>query len=361
MNLDFSDEQKMLADHARQFLSETCTFDRLREFVASGEDYDRALWQQMVELGWPGLSVPEAVGGLGLGDLELCVLSEEIGRVLAPVPFFSTVCQAAPLLAEIGSADANDWLVRIAAGGCTVAVANPDQGGKLQLDGAGQLSGTLAPVAWLHCAELLLVTVTSADGEAVLLAVALEQAGVQRDRLVGQVLDSVTAWGQADFQNAATQVLARGEQVASLNTVLRLRSAVLMAFEQLGGATSACSMARDYSLERYTFGRQIGGYQAIKHKLAEVRVALELARSNAYYGAWALYTQSPELPRAAALARLSGTETFTLAAEENLQVHGGIGYTWEANCHFYYQRARLLAVALGGPDQWAAELLESIQ
>ena len=194
-----------------------------------------------------------------------------------------------------------------------------------------------------------------------LLAVELDQPGVQRERLAAQVLDSVSAWGAAQFDKALTTVLARGELVAALNHKLRLRSAVLLAFEQLGGADSACTMARDYSLERYTFGRQIGGYQAIKHKLADVRVAIELARSNAYYGAWALYTDSPELPRAAALARISGTETFTLAAEENLQVHGGIGYTWEANCHFYYQRARLLAVAVGGPDQWAVELLESIR
>ena len=361
MNFDFSDDQKMLADHARQFLGETCTFDRLREFVASGEDYDRALWQQMVELGWPGLSVPEAAGGLGLGVLELCLLSEEIGRVLAPVPFFSTVCQAVPLLEQAGGEVADSLLARIAAGTCTVAVANPDQGCSLALGGNSCLDGALAPVAWLHCADVLLVTARETDGTAVLLAVELDQPGVQRERLAAQVLDSVSAWGAAQFDKALTTVLARGELVAALNHKLRLRSAVLLAFEQLGGADSACTMARDYSLERYTFGRQIGGYQAIKHKLADVRVAIELARSNAYYGAWALYTDSPELPRAAALARISGTETFTLAAEENLQVHGGIGYTWEANCHFYYQRARLLAVAVGGPDQWAVELLESIR
>ena len=160
MNFDFSDDQKMLADHARQFLGETCTFDRLREFVASGEDYDRALWQQMVELGWPGLSVPEAAGGLGLGVLELCLLSEEIGRVLAPVPFFSTVCQAVPLLEQAGGEVADSLLARIAAGTCTVAVANPDQGCSLALGGNSCLDGALAPVAWLHCAD-----VAAGDGE----------------------------------------------------------------------------------------------------------------------------------------------------------------------------------------------------
>ena len=139
------------------------------------------------------------------------------------------------------------------------------------------------------------------------------------------------------------------------------RAAILLAFEQLGGADRALEMARDYALERYAFGRPIGGYQAIKHKLADVFVKNEVARANAYYGAWALSCDAPELPVAAAAARVAASAAYWLASKENIQTHGGIGFTWEADCHFFYRRARHLGLVLGAPRDWKRKLADRLQ
>jgi alkylation response protein AidB-like acyl-CoA dehydrogenase len=137
--------------------------------------------------------------------------------------------------------------------------------------------------------------------------------------------------------------------------------AVLLAFEQLGGASRALEMAKAYSLERYAFGRPIAGNQAIKHKLAEMYVKNEVARSNCFYGAWALSTDAPEMPEAAAAARVAASEAFWYASKENIQTHGGMGFTWEVDCHLYYRRAKLLAVQAGGPKVWKEKLVRALE
>jgi alkylation response protein AidB-like acyl-CoA dehydrogenase len=139
------------------------------------------------------------------------------------------------------------------------------------------------------------------------------------------------------------------------------RAAVLIAFEQVGGADVCLAMAKDYAMTRYAFGRQIASFQAIKHKLADMYVNNELARSNAYYGAWALSTNARELPLAAAAARISATQAFDYAAKENTQTHGGIGFTWEADCHFYYKRSRQLGLALGPQRAWKDKLVSELE
>ena len=139
------------------------------------------------------------------------------------------------------------------------------------------------------------------------------------------------------------------------------RAAILVAFEQVGGADASLEMARDYALQRYAFGRPIGSFQAIKHKLADVYVAIELARSNAYYGAWAMAADAAELPLAAATARVSATEAFHLASKENIQTHGGIGFTWDVDCHLYYRRSKQLALALGAAPWWKHRLVELLE
>ncbi|MEI9987895.1 MAG: acyl-CoA dehydrogenase family protein [Aliidongia sp.] len=134
-----------------------------------------------------------------------------------------------------------------------------------------------------------------------------------------------------------------------------------MAFEQIGGAQACLDMARDYALERYAFGRPIGSFQAIKHKLADVYIATELARSNAYYGAWALATEAAELPLAAAAARVAATEAFHLASKENIQTHGGMGFTWETDCHLYYRRSKHLALTLGSAPWWQDRVIAELE
>ena len=139
------------------------------------------------------------------------------------------------------------------------------------------------------------------------------------------------------------------------------RAAVLMSFEQVGGADSCLAMAKDYALNRYAFGRQIGSFQAIKHKLAEMYVWNELARSNAFFGAWALSTNAPELPEAAAGARISATEAFHFASKENIQTHGGMGFTWELDCHMFYRRSKTLSLALGASRVWKDRLVNHLE
>jgi alkylation response protein AidB-like acyl-CoA dehydrogenase len=139
------------------------------------------------------------------------------------------------------------------------------------------------------------------------------------------------------------------------------RAAVLIAFEQLGGAQACLDMAVDYAKGRYAFSRQIGSFQAIKHKLADMYVAIELGRSNAYYGAWALSTESSQLPLAAAAARVAASEAYYFAAKENIQAHGGMGFTWEVDCHLFYRRAKLLAVQAGGPGVWKEKLVRRLE
>ncbi|HJT05829.1 MAG TPA: acyl-CoA dehydrogenase family protein, partial [Stellaceae bacterium] len=163
------------------------------------------------------------------------------------------------------------------------------------------------------------------------------------------------------FDGAAAEPLgALGEGVPLLRRILD-RAAVLFAFEQVGGAQAALDMAKAYALERYAFGRPIGSFQAIKHKLADVYVATELARSNAYYGAWALSQDAAELPVAAAAARVAASEAFSLASRENIQTHGGMGFTWAFDCHLYYRRAKLLSLTLGSPREWKDRLITHLE
>jgi alkylation response protein AidB-like acyl-CoA dehydrogenase len=191
----------------------------------------------------------------------------------------------------------------------------------------------------------------------VLAAVELDQPSVIRTPLVG--LDALRSHAAIDFENAPADIL-QAEDAGLVLAKLLDCAATLTAFEQVGGAEASLEMARSYVLQRHTFGRAVGSYQAVKHRLADMWAGIELARSNAYFAAWALTNNAPELPLAAAAARLSASEAYDFAARENLHLHGGIGYTLEANCHFHYRRARLLAVALGSTDFWSDRLVEQL-
>jgi len=360
MNFDFSDDQKMLRNEAQRFLRERCGFAQVRSHLQSAASYDRELWGQIVEMGWTGTGIEERHGGLGLGPLELCVLNEELGRSLAPVPFFSTVCLAAELLRECSAEAAAETLAAIAARGLRVAVATAEGGRDWHWHGirtawsGKRLTGCKAPVPDLPDCERIIVS--AVDGtEPVLVLVDPGQEGVRCAAVAG--FDGLRSHGELQLRDARGVELLRGEGArCALDRVLE-QAAIFAAFEQIGGAEAAMGMARDYALQRFAFGRPIGGNQAVKHRLADMLVKIELARSNAYFGAWAMERRNGELTRAAAAARLSATEAFEFAAEENLHLHGGIGYTWEADCHFYYRRARLLAVSLGNSAAWAERLL----
>ncbi len=370
MNFDFSDDQKLLKDQAAKFLADKCKPEDVRKILESDEPYDKALWAGLAEMGFLGTTIPEAYGGLGLGYLELCVIAEELGRACAPVPLSSSVYLASEAINRFGSEEQKQaWLPKIAAGeaiGC-FAFAEGIQAPtartiSTKLSG-GKLSGTKLPVADGDVADFAVVVVKTgsgtSDGDLSLALVDLSATGVSREAV--STIDPTRSHATITFDGAAAELLGKeGEGWSATQDIFNC-AAVLFAFEQLGGTQAALEMAKEYALDRYAFGRQIGSYQAIKHKLADMYVKLELARGHCYYGAWALSTNSPELPLAAAGARVAATEAFRFAAQENIQTHGGIGYTWEANTQFYYRRSKLLALALGSAAGWKERIVRQLE
>ncbi|WAH55400.1 acyl-CoA/acyl-ACP dehydrogenase [Pseudomonas silvicola] len=356
MNFDFSDEQQMLRDQARRLLRETCNFNALRERLDQGEQVDLNLWRQMAELGWLAVAIPEEQGGLGLGVLELCVLAEELGRTLAPVPFHGTLFTGAEILKRSMAPEAADWLARIAVGDAflTVQLTLDWSDTKLQWH-KGELNGRTPPLAYAAHGNAVIVPALD-QGEPVVALVDLERHALQVAAATS--VDQAQPHGIFTFDNTPAVLLARGDEARLLMREIVDQDAILTAFEQIGGADAACNLTRDYALERHTFGRPIGSYQAVKHKLADMAVAIELARSNAWFGAWAMHAgETIDQRLAAAASRLSATQAFEYAARECLHLHGGIGYTWEADCHFFFKRSRLLAMTLGQPGIWVDQLL----
>ena len=207
-------------------------------------------------------------------------------------------------------------------------------------------------------AHLAVVAALDEAGEVGLYVVELGDEGVSRSRLKG--IDPARNQAKIVFDNVRAMRLEEARGYAMIEALID-RAAILMAFEQVGGAQACLDMAKAYAMERHAFGRPIASFQAIKHKLADVYVAVELARSNAYYGAWAIATGAAELPVAGAAARVAATEAFHLASKENIQTHGGIGFTWEADCHFYYRRSKLLAATIGSAPYWKDRLIAALE
>lgn len=353
MDFDLSDEQKMLAEQARNLLAERTPYDHLRKLIDSDAEWDAPLWGELAEMGFLGANIPEAHGGLGMSELDLAVISQELGRANVAVPFFSSIVLAADAIRLAGSEEQKgEWLPKLASGeviACFASAegAGPILGRQARLEG-GKITGSKHPVADAGVAQVAVVQ--TGDGLAL---VRLDQPGVTRTRL--DSFDQLRPHYRVDFADADAEPLVHAN-AAILSTLLN-RAAVQAAFEAVGGAEACLEMGLSYVKERQMFGRPLAGYQAIKHKLADVAVAIELAKSNAYFGGWAAEASPDDLPGAAAAARLTAIKAFEIAARENLQVHGGIGYTFEANCHFYYRRERLLAVLLGNRGFWADRLL----
>jgi alkylation response protein AidB-like acyl-CoA dehydrogenase len=365
VNFDYTDEQKALKDEARRFLAAVSPLSVVRAALENpAEGYDKALWRRIGEQGWCGAAIPESYGGLGIGYVELCALAEELGRSLAPTPFASTVYLfAEAVLAEGSEAQKAELLPKVAAGSLIGALAVSEGPGVLTADRIatrvenGRLTGTKVPVADGLAADHAVVLAMAADGPGLFL-VDLTGAGVERQAV--STIDPTRGAARIAFNGAPAQPLGTpGKGMAQLSRI-QDRAAILLAFEQLGGSDRCLEMARDYALERYAFGRPIGSYQAIKHKLADVFVKNEVARANAYYGAWALSTDASELALAAAAARVAASAAYWLASKENIQTHGGIGFTWEADCHFFYRRARHLGLVLGAPRDWKRRLADRL-
>ncbi len=366
MNFDFSDDQKFLKSEARKFLDANCSTSRVRKVLDDeAKAYDEALWKQVAEQGWLGAAIPEAYGGLGLGHVELCAIAEELGRAVAPIPFASTVYFLAEVVMLAGSeAQKQALLPRIAGGEVIGALATSEGPGPVTAASVqatvsgGKLTGTKIPVTDGDIATHVVV-LAKEGGKLGLFLVDMSAGGVTSQTL--ETLDPTRDAAKLSFDGAAAERLGEaGEGLALLEQVLD-RAAVLIAFEQCGGADRCLEMAKAYALERYAFGRTIASYQAIKHKLADMYVKNELARSNAYYGAWALNTNAPELPVAASAARIAASEAYWFGSKENIQTHGGIGFTWEVDAHLFYRRSRQLSLVAGAPRVWKERLVSQLE
>jgi alkylation response protein AidB-like acyl-CoA dehydrogenase len=374
MNFEFSADQIQLRNEARRFLEAKCPPKAVRAILDGDQPYDKALWKGLAEMGFLGVVIPEAYGGLGAGYLELCVVAEELGRVLAPVPFSSSVFLATEFLLEAGSeAQKAAWLPRLASGDVIGTFAFAEGAGQVSPRAVktravdGVLNGAKLPVPDGDIADFAIVAARAGTGGAPsaggrdisMFIVDLTAAGVTRS--VVDTIDPTRSHARLEFNDAPAEPLGEAGEGWALIEAVFDRAAVLTAFEQVGGADRALEMARDYALDRIAFGRPIGSFQAIKHMLADMYVSATLARSNCYYGAWALSTGAAELPVAAATARVSATQAFQHCARNDIQVHGGMGFTWAFDCHLYYRRSNLLALSLGGPSQWEDKLIERMR
>jgi len=366
VNFDFSDDQKSLKDQARKFLTEKAGPKVTRKVLNDEKvSYDKDLWKAVAELGWLGTAIPEEYGGLGLGKLELCVLAEELGRAVAPIPFSSTVYFFAEAVQIAGSdAQKKALLPKVASGDLIGSFAISEGPGSPTPAGIqvkfenGTLTGTKIPVTDGDCAQQCIVLAREGSGLSLVL-VDLTQSSVTRTTL--KTMDPTRGHAKVEFKGAKAERLGAAGQGWELAEAVLDRAATLLAFEQIGGSQACLEMASDYAKGRYAFSRPIGSFQAIKHKLADMYVAIEVARSNAYYGAWAISTEAAELPFAAAAARAAASDAYYLCAKENIQTHGGMGFTWEVDCHLFYRRAKLLALQAGGPAVWKEKLVKRLE
>jgi acyl-CoA dehydrogenase len=365
MNFDFSEEQKLLQQTSRDFLEENAPLTVCREILESDAPYSTDLWKGAAELGWLGAAIPEEYGGAGFGHLELAVIAEEVGRALAPIPFSSSVYLATEALQLAGSdAQKQARLPALAAGESIGTVALVEKPGQNATEGVttsfegGVLKGTKLPVMDGDVADFAVVAARSEGGLALVL-VDLAAEGVSREPL--KSIDPSRSVAKLVFDGAPAELLGAAGEGKGLARGILDRAAVLMAFEQLGAATRTFEITQEFTMGRYAFGRPIASFQAIKHRMADLWCEIQLARSNCYYGAWALSNEDEELGVAACIARVAASQAFDLATVEMIQLHGGVGFTWEYDCHLFYRRAKFLSAALGNTSSWREKLIARLE
>ncbi|WP_245718566.1 acyl-CoA dehydrogenase family protein [Nocardia miyunensis] len=368
--LTFTDEQEQLRDTVRAFLAKASPEAEVRRMMETGPGFDAAVWRQLAaQLGLPGLHIPEEYGGAGYGWAELAVVLEEMGAALLCAPFLATVLAASALLASGDPEARHDLLPGIAEGTVTATVAFADTQGRwddtdsaeAQLGADGwRLTGVKGFVLDGATAGLLLVTArtgaATGDGDRVgaqrsLFAVAADAPGLTRTPL--PVMDLTRRQAELVLQNTPARLVgAEGGADAVLEHVLQL-AAIALACEGVGGIRTVLGQATTYACQRFQFGRPIGSFQAVKHRCADMLVALETAKSAAYYAA-ATIGAAPTigdagLALAASLAKAWVGDAFVRAAEDNIQLHGGIGFTWEHPAHLYLKRAKSAQLMFGAP------------
>jgi alkylation response protein AidB-like acyl-CoA dehydrogenase len=374
VHLEFTAEQDELRDGVRTVLAGECPMSLVREVVEKGMTAD-ALWARMVELAWPALTVAEAAGGLGMGPVELAVVVEELGRAVAPGPFLPTVSQFAPVVAEAGSPEQrNRFLGAVSAGELTGTLALAEAAGSID---PASVTATAEPDGAnfvLRGAKPMVVEAAVADE----IAVVARRPGSEGDDGVGAfVVPRAAAGMEAVEPLDPTRTLARvsfdGVRVDADRalgepgppTAAAIRRAVelavtALAIETVGAAQAIFDVTLAYAKEREQFGVPIGSFQAIKHKFADMLIALERARATSYFAALTIAEDDDRRALAASMAKAAAGDCAALLAKEGIQIHGGIGYTWEHDMHLYVRRVKSNAILLGNAAQHRARVADLI-
>jgi alkylation response protein AidB-like acyl-CoA dehydrogenase len=358
MNFGFSEEQEELRKMVRRFMEEKSPETEVRRLMATPEGYDPGVWALMAkELALQGLGIPEEYGGQGFGPVELYVVFEEMGAALFCSPYFSCVALASNALLFVGGEDdKTTYLPGIASGDVIATVALTDDTGNWDLsrtsataraEGDGfVINGVANYVTDGSLASLLLIPARSEKGLS-LFAVDGDAPGLTRTAL--STMDQTRKQSRLEFRDVkGTLIGTEGTALTGLTTMLQVAESALAA-EQVGGAQRVLNNAVEYAKSRVQFGRPIGSFQAIKHKCADMLLDVESAKSAAYYAAWASQERNDELPIAASLAKSFCSEAYFHCAAENIQIHGGIGFTWEHHAHLYFKRAKSSELFLGDP------------
>jgi alkylation response protein AidB-like acyl-CoA dehydrogenase len=356
MNFGFNDEQELLRSTARKFFENECGSDTVRRLMETPEGISPDLWTKLAEQGWLGLVYPEAYDGMGLGLVDLVVLMEEMGRAVVPGPYFSAVLLGGLAIAEAGSeAQKKEWLPKIAAGDRRVALAWMEPSAQLgpagvtltavEKGGRYTLSGTKLFVHDAHTADALVVAARTrpgagADGVSLFLLpkgtrgleVTLLPTMDQTRKLCEVSLSDVSVGADALLG-------AAGAGWTPLARVLD-RATVALCAEMCGGAQKVLDMTVEYAKIRQAFGRPIGSYQGVKHRAADMLVDVENSKSITYYAAWALDEGAAEAPLAVSMAKAYVSDAYRRVAAAGIQLHGGIGFTWEHDLHLYFKRAK---------------------
>src|SRR5512132_468450 len=372
MDFGFSEEQEMLRSSARDFLTKEAPMTYVRKMMEDERGYTDELWRKMAELGWMGLILPEAFGGAGLDFVDMVVVLEEMGRVVLPGPFFSTVILAGVAIAEGGTQKQKEtYLPKIADGSLKATLAHLEPSGRwdadgIQLvakpDGGGHvLDGTKLFVPDANVAGLFVVAGRApgskgAEGVSLFLVDA-KAPGVtvtmlktmDQTRKLGEVVLSGVKVGAEALLGTAGKGWALLDRVAD-------RAKVGLAAEMCGGAQKVLEMSVEYAKVREQFGKPIGSFQAIQHKCANMLVEVESSKSITYYAAWAVANDVAEAPLAAAMAKAYTSDAYRHTAGEGIQIHGGIGFTWEHDMHIFFKRAKSSEVTFGDAT-WNRELV----
>lgn len=342
MHFAFTDEQVMIAETAKAFFAENATSERTRAAMADN-GVDRALWQAFTgELGLAGVAIPETLGGVGLGMVELAILAEEAGRYTAALPFLASLALAGPAILAGGS----DWqkarlLPRLASGELIASFAEANSDGRFS---DGTLTGAALHVPHGAIADLFVVAASN--------GVAIVERGAPGLGITPLTsMDQTRPYARLDFDGVAADMLA--DPRAAVNAVFAT-GWLAIAADALGGAQACLDRTVAYAQDRVQFGRAIGSFQAVKHRLADMMVAIEQARSAVYWAACAIDEGSDEAAFAVHAAKAFACDTYSHCAGEMIQLHGGIGFTWEHDAHLFFKRARSNASLLGTPD-WHRE------